>query len=496
MIIYFMCGMLLASSTYAQIEELPLNPHALQEYAARAQEYQKTNRNQEALELYQFIAHQDAHNFKALLNAGQLLHKMGHLDQASAYLSQALQYMPQESEQMMAIGNALLQLGNSYFDAHESEKAINSFKKILTISDSLNAVHHNIAFTMAEQVGAYEQSLEHYRIALQAKPDNSETHFCYSLSLLATGNLLQGFAEYEWRWKRFKHAPRQFNYPLPCLWTGEQNINGKRILINVEQGLGDTFMFIRYAQALKKMGAYVIAEVQAPLVRLLSLCPYIDQTVPIGSAMPSFDYQIPMINLPLAFKTELNTIPAQIPYLFADPTLADLWHQKLHNPVRTSSAETHLNIGICWRGDASHSEHKFMPFRYFEQLAQLPGITVYSLQKNDPASNITPADQAKGSSIRQFDKDFDSTHGRFMDTAAVMKNLDLVITVDTSIAHLAGGLGVPTWVVLPFPAEWRWLTQGDKSPWYSTMRLFRQKKFGEWDSVFQEIKQALCEKIK
>lgn len=430
-------------------------------------------------------------DFKTFLDAGKLLQTRGNKDQAYELLSNAIECMPQNNDAMMAVGNALLQLGNSYFDAHETEKAIAAFKKILTISDTLNAVHHNIAFTLAEQAGAYDQSLDHYRKALQARPNNSETHFCYALSLLATGNLTDGFAEYEWRWKRFKHAPRQFNYPLPCLWTGVQDLKDKRILINVEQGLGDTLMFIRYAKELKKLGAIVIAETQKPLVQLLSLCPYLDEVVAIGSPMPSFDYQIPMINLPLAFKTSLHTIANQMPYLHANEKLVQLWHNKFLTDSCLAKPGL-FKIGICWRGDAAHGDHKFMPFHYFEQLAQIPGVIIYSLQKNDPASNMSPADQAKETRIQQFDQDFDVSHGRFMDTAAVMKNLDLIITVDTSIAHLAGGLGVPTWVVLPFPAEWRWLENRSDSPWYPSMRLFRQKKFGDWNTVFEELKEALA----
>lgn len=438
-----------------------------------------------------FSSLSSAENFQSLLHVGKLSHAQGKRDEAFEYLSKAVEYLAHKEEDMLALGNALLQLGNSYFDCHETEKAIATFKKILLISDSLNAVHHNIAFTLAEQAGDYAQSLDHYRKALQAKPNNTETHFCYALSLLATGNLLEGFAEYEWRWKRFKHAPRQFNYPLPGLWTGIEDLKGKRILINVEQGLGDTLMFVRYAQELKKLGAIVILETQKPLTQLLSLCPYLDEIVPIGTPLPHFDFQVPMLNLPLVFKTTLLNIPSQTPYLYADKKLITMWREALNNTKFNG-----LKIGICWRGDVAHGDHKFMPFRYFELFAQIPGIQVYSLQKNDPASSLKPADQAKETHIIQFNDDFDMSHGRFMDTAAVMKNLDLVITVDTSIAHLAGGLGVPTWLVLPFPAEWRWLTHGDRSSWYPTMRLFRQKKYGDWSEVFEEIVIALQEKMK
>lgn len=481
---------LTAQSVFAEnyctnAQSLPLARLTQEEYLAQAQEYQTNNQLGSAVELYQLVLKHNPFHFKALLNVGKILHTQAQYDQAFEYLAQAVDHLPNNQPDMMAVGNALLHLGNSFFDAHQTEKAINAFKKILQISDSLNAVHHNIGFAMSEQAGAYEQSLEHYRKALQVQPNNSETHFCYALSLLATGNLLDGFAEYEYRWKRFKNAPRAFNnYPLPNLLTNLENLNNKRVFIHVEQGLGDTLMFIRYARELKQRGAIVITETQKPLAKILSLCPYLDEIVTIGSPVPPFDYQIPMLNLPLIFKTTLETIPAQIPYLFADQKLVALWHERLKNNRR-------FKIGICWRGDAAHSEHKFMPFSYFEQLTTIPGVTVYSLQKNEPQSSFNPAAMAQGKSIQQFDNDFDASNGRFMDTVAVMQHLDLIITVDTSIAHLAGGLGVPTWVVLPFPAEWRWRTQGTTSEWYPSMRLFRQHKFGSWDEVFNQIKTAL-----
>ena len=475
-----------AQDYFSLAEDLSTIP-TQQEYLAQAESFAKENNHQKALACYtQFLKKNPTH-FKALVAQGTLLRSMGKRDEAFASLCKARIHCPNIHEDMLSLGNALLHLGNSYFDIHETEKAIEAFKKILTISDALNAVHHNIAFTLSEQVGAYQESLHHYRKALEAQPNNVETHFCYALSLLATGNLLEGFSEYEWRWKRFKHQPRALDYPVPHLWTG-QPLAGKRILLIVEQGIGDTLMFIRYAKLLKEQGAIVFAETQKPITQFLSLCPYIDRAIAIGTLMPHFDYQIPMLNLPLIFKTTLETIPAPIPYLYAQDSLIEQWKIRLQS-------DKNFKIGICWRGDAAHGSHKFMPIDYFAQLAKLDGISVYSLQKNDPSPHFTPAQQADGTSIKQFEGDFDESHGRFMDTAAVMKNMDLIITVDTSIAHLAGGLGVPTWLVLPSPAEWRWMTgipaYETQSPWYPSMRLFRQKKYGDWQDVFEEITQAL-----
>lgn len=419
----------------------------------------------------------------------QLLEQHDYM-QALDLFKKALTCRPAEFKSCVELGNCLLRLGNHFFDTRNTTHALDAFKSILEISPSIAAAHHNIAFTLAEEVGDFHTAIKYYKKALELAPDNIETHFCLSMSYLATGDLLNGFREYEIRWQRVKHSPRSFNYPLPQQWDGSQSISGKRILIRVEQGFGDTLHFIRYAQLLKGRGAVVIAEVQEALIPLVSLSEYIDEVVTIGNPVPPFDVQIPMLNLPLVFKTTLATIPAQIPYLRAHPQLVSAWRNNLQH-------DKNFKIGVCWRGDPTHGAHKFLPFEYFERLSHLPGISLYSLQKFDPAlAQSNPSLLAKDTHIQQFDGDFDASHGRFMDTAAVMKNLDLILTVDTSIAHLAGGLGVPVWVIVPFPAEWRWLTQRSDSPWYPTMRLFRQQAYGDWEPAYNELLQALAEKVR
>lgn len=433
-------------------------------------------------------------SYQDYIKEGKEYQSKEQLDSALSSYKQALLIRPQEFAQCIELGNCFLTLGNKFFDHRKSSQAIDAFASILEISSQIAAAHHNLAFTLAEQTGEFDTAIKHYRAALAASPDNIETHFCYSLSLLATGNLIDGFLEYESRWKRYKHSPRSFDlYPMPQQLT-HLDVAGKRVFIRVEQGLGDTFHFIRYAKLLKEKGAIIIAEVQEPLAHILGLCNYLDEIVIIGSPIPPYDYQIPLLNLPIIFKTKLETIPAQIPYLRADPLLITYWRNQLAKDgtlLRQGYEGQAFKIGICWRGDAAHGPAKFMPLEYFAQLAQLPNVSLYSLQKNDDKSSNNDL----STKIYQFDADFDNSHGRFMDTAAVMKNLDLIITVDTSVAHLAGGLGVPVWIVLPFPAEWRWLQNRNDSPWYPSMRLFRQKQFSDWNTVIEELMSALQEKL-
>lgn len=383
------------------------------------------------------------------------------------------------SQEKVALANELIALGINFFDQHESTKALNAFNSILKISENIAEAHHNIGFVYTEQLGMFDKAIPAFKKAISLKPDNAAAHFCYALALLSSGNLHQGFQEYLWRWKRGERSPRNFlHYPLEKQWNG-QSLTGKTIALRAEQGFGDTLHFIRYAEVLHWMGATVIAEVQEPLIPLISLCPYIQKVVGVKNVLPPFDYQIPYLDIPAVVHTTLETIPSNVPYLFVHPERAHVWHQFFKDKKNT------YNIGICWRGDAAHTDDKFMPIDFFAGIAHMHGVRLFSLQKHNTYTDTIPF------SIFTFDESFDKNHGSFMDTAAVMKELDLVITADTSIAHLAGALGVPVWVILPFPAEWRWLTERKDSPWYATMRLFRQQKRNEWKDVAKALVQAL-----
>lgn len=454
-----------------------LNPHHTKALLNLAHIYEEQNDRDAALHYYQLI---DEKTFDMNMSIGTIFQKQQSYETALTYFCSAANQCPKHYESMMLVCNALLTLGNHFFSQRQPEQALTAFRQMLTISKNITSAHHNIGFTLAELCGNFHDAIDAYQQALRINPQLIETTFCLSLSLLATGNLTEGWHCYESRWQRFTHhdkRPRNFNYPLPKQWDGSDP-RGKRICIRAEQGLGDTLQFIRYAQLLKEKGATVIAEVQKSLVCLLSYCNYLDEIIPIGTPLPEFDYQVPIMTLPLLFKTTLDSIPASIPYLYAHESLVAFWYDNLQN-------NNALKIGICWYGDAAHGQEKFMPLSYFVQLTQLNNIKLYSLQK------ITGLEQLdllpEKNIIHQFNTDFDELHGRFMDTAAVIKNLDLVITVDTSIAHLAGALGTHVWLVLPFPAEWRWLTDRNDSPWYPTMRLFRKQYGHSWQSVIDDI---------
>jgi hypothetical protein len=255
-------------------------------------------------------------------------------------------------------------------------------------------------------------------------------------------------------------------------------------LLHAEQGLGDTIQFIRYASSVKRHGGTVIVECQKPLLELLAGCPGVDQWVGQGDELPAFDVQAPLMSLPGILKTTIETVPATIPYLFPRPALLEQWRQRL---IKLDG----FKIGITWQGSPKYRGDRLrsIPLRCFASLAAVPGVRLISLQKDTGSEQL--AEVRDLFPVTDLAAELDQQSGAFIDTAAVMKNLDLVITSDTAAAHLSGALGVPTWVALCLMPEWRWLLERTDSPWYPTMRLFRQKKFGDWPGVFQEIETAL-----
>jgi len=381
----------------------------------------------------------------------------------------------------------LFELANSYNMVNRIEEALEIYKRLEIRYPNRPAILYNIAYTL-KKLGRLDESFPYYDKVLQLNPTHAEAHFSRGLAYIVVGDFEKGFKDYEWRWKRPKQGSYR-TYPEPR-WDGS-DLDGKTIFLHAEQGLGDTFQFIRYARIAKEKGGIVIAGVQKPLVKLLSLCPYIDQVVALDEKPPAFDLHAPLMSLPYILKTTIDTVPTDIPYLYADPTLVEHWNKTL------LSSDKNIKVGICWQGNNKYSTPmlratvalKSIEINKLNPLGAVPGVSIYSLQKT------TGTDQLKTLppefTIHTFGDDFDESNGRFMDTIAVIKNLDLIITVDTSIGHLAAALGKPTWVILPNPPDWRWMLECDNTPWYPTMRLFRQPTPGDWESVIEEVAQEL-----
>jgi tetratricopeptide (TPR) repeat protein len=403
----------------------------------------------------------EAHN-----NLGLVLARQGNLGDAVAKYSEALQRRPDYAEAHNNVGQALTNQG-------DLSAAVASYQQALRFKPDYAEAHYNLGLVVGQQQ-KLKESITHYSEALRLRPDYVEAHWNRGLMWLALGNFEQGWPEYEWRWRLPEFTRPPFCQPL---WDGTP-LQGRTILLHAEQGFGDTLQFIRYAPLVKQRGGQVLVLCQPPLFRLLAGCSGIDQLTAQGGVLPYFDVQAPLLSLPGIFGTTLATIPAQVPYLSADTLLVEQWRRELE-PL------SGFKIGIAWQGRPTHKgdRQRSLPLAQFEPLARLPGVRLVSLQVGPGADQVRDL----GGRFPLIDLGSRFDPASFLDAAAVVTTLDLVITVDSAIAHLAGALGVPVWVLLPVAPDWRWLLERADSPWYATMRLFRQTEPGNWEPVFQRV---------
>ncbi|HYV39949.1 MAG TPA: tetratricopeptide repeat protein [Gemmataceae bacterium] len=408
----------------------------------------------------------------AYSNLGNIFDIQGNFDEAMDRYQQALRHNPAHVE-------AIYNLGVILAKKNRDDEAGDHYRQALRLKPDHVDAHYNLAIGLAKH-GHFDEAKVHYDQALRYKPDYAEAHWNRAVLVLLQGDFVHGWPGYEWRWMQAGVKPRLFSQPL---WDGS-DLRGKTILLHAEQGFGDTIQFVRYAPLVKARGGRVIVECQPRLTRLLASAAGIDQLVPLGPPLPKFNVQAPLLSLPGIFQTTLATIPADVPYLQADAGLVEHWAKKL-------SSVQGFKVGIAWQGSPTFRDdgQRSLPLAKFERLAQIDGVRLISLQKGPGAEHLTTV--ADKFPVVDLGPDFDEAHGGFMDTAAVMKNLDLVISSDTAVPHLAGSLGVPVWIGMQYVPDWRWLLKREDSPWYPTMRLFRQTRYGQWDDVFERLAEAL-----
>jgi tetratricopeptide (TPR) repeat protein len=407
----------------------------------------------------------------ALTNMGNVLGQLGRRDEAQACFSKALGIKPDHVKALVGRGNLLREL-------ERPEAAVASYEKALAIQPDHADAACNLGRAF-QDLNRLEEALASYDRALAIRPDHAEAAFSKSLCLLLSGRFDEGWLLYESRKQLPEYAPhfalRSFQQRI---WTGETSLSGKTVFIYWEQGLGDTIQFCRFAKMLEQRGAKVIFSAQDRLRRLLqTLSPTItvigEQQIPVDC-----DYHSPLLSLPLALKMKLDGIPCDAPYMRAEPERILKWRDRLGGGD--------FKIGVAWQG----AKNKAQPGRSFalpelRGVSQIPGVRLISLQKSEPARDLPP-----GMHVESLGEDFDAD-GAFLDTAAVMETVDLVISCDTSTAHVAGALGRPVWVALKHAPDWRWRLHRDDSPWYPAMRLFRQPAGGDWKGVFLEIEKEL-----
>jgi tetratricopeptide (TPR) repeat protein len=413
---------------------------------------------------------------RALANLGRALRMQGKLAEAAECCTRALQLNPRNIDAHNNLGIILVDVG-------DLEQAVACHRRALELKPDDADSWLNLGVAMKQQ-GNFQAAADCYARALELNPDSADAHTNQATLRLLQGDYERGLPEYDWRWKTGQLPLRKFDQPA---WRGEP-LRGQTILLCAEQGIGDTIQFIRYAPILQKSGATVIVDVPKPLVPLFSRCPGIERLVGEGDNLPGFDVHAPLMSLPALLRTTLGTIPADVPYLFAAPALVEHWRDKL-------SAVPGFRIGINWHGREGIGpfRRRDIPLELFSRIGAVPGVRLINLQQGHGRNELAEAGDKLP--IIDFGDQVDAIHGAFMDTAVIITNLDLVLTSDTAIAHLAGALGVPVWLALPFVPDWRWMLDRSDSPWYPTMRLFRQRQPGDWADVFEEIRQALGDDV-
>jgi tetratricopeptide (TPR) repeat protein len=414
-----------------------------------------------------------------LLGRGTAFLMQGRQEEAMARFQQAVRLDPNSAPAHLGLGVALMEFG-------QPAEAAASFQKALRLGPNDAGAHSNLGVALMEQ-GRLEEAAARFQQAIRIAPQSVDAHTHLAMTWLLMGDFKRGWPEYEWRWRT-----RQASMPpLPQpAWDGSP-LAGRTILLRAEQGLEDTFHFLRYAPLVKQQGGTVLVECPKSLIPLVSSCPGIDGLVPRGSEQPpAADIQAGLLSLPGHLGTTLDTIPANVPYLFAGAGRIERWGRGLHGAGG-------LKIGIAWQGDPRHDRRglsrRAVPLAQFLPLGRLPSVHLYSLQKGPGVEQLGQV--AHLFPITDLGSQLDEGGGAFLDTAAVMKNLDLVVCSDTAIGHLAGALGVPVWLALPFVAEWRWLREREDSPWYPGMRLFRQTEPGQWQDVFERMAREVGEML-
>jgi tetratricopeptide (TPR) repeat protein len=394
--------------------------------------------------------------------------KQGRLAEAAAAAHQALRLRPDFPEAQVCLANALVGL-------RQWDEAVPLFRQALTRRPDLVEARNNLGAILGAW-GDLDGALACFDEVLRRAPDFAEAHLNRGLIWLLRGDWPRGWPDYEWR-LLVPSVPRR-DFPRPR-WDGSAPA-GRTLLLVAEQGLGDTLFFVRYALLLRRAGARVLVECQPPLVRLLADALGPEAVIAAGAPLPEHDAYAPLASLPGLLGTTPEAVPAEVPYLRADEGLVRHWRQEL-GPRRGP------RVGIHWQGGPA-SQQRSVPLAVFEPLSRLPGVQLVSLQKGPGAEQLQAV--AAAWPVLDLGGRLDEAPGAFRDTAALLHSLDLVVTADSAVAHLAGALGRPVWVALAYVPDWRWLLGRDDSPWYPTARLFRRRRPGDWDEVFARIAAA------
>lgn len=436
----------------------------------RALELHRAGRLDEAAAAYQALLAATPRDPQLLLGFGTLLLQAGDLERGLALIDRLLETFPRDPIALSNRGNALRAL-------NRPDEALASYDRAIAVRPDYAGAYYNRG-SLLHELRRFDEAVRDYDRAIALKPDFADAHWNKALLRLITGEYEEGWRLYEWRWQGpQKDLVRPFAQPL---WLGREPVRGRRVLLHAEAGLGDAIQFCRYAPRVVALGAEVVLEVPAPLHGLVSTLQGGLSCIVRGEPLPPFDLHCPLMSLPLALKTTVADIPSSVPYLFADRAKVAQWQRHLGPADRP-------RIGLAWSGSSIYrnDRERSVPLSLLRDLLALP-IELHVLQKE-----IKDEDLATLKAHRQVRLHQDRL-ADFSDTAALVEILDLVVSVDTSVAHLAGAIGKPVWILLPFAPDHRWFLDRTDSPWYPTATLLRQSRPGDWPGVLAELARRLA----
>jgi tetratricopeptide (TPR) repeat protein len=444
---------------------LEIDPDCAEAHADLGDVQQRLMRFEQALASYSCAIEIKPDYAHAYSSRGVALQELGHLGEALPSYMRAIELLPQYPQAYNNLGNALLGL-------KRTEEALDSYGRAIELKPAYAQAYCNRGNAFTE-LNRLEEALAEFDRALAIDPSLAEAYLGKAFATLLRGDYQQGLPLYEWRWERETTRKKKKIF-TQTLWLGVENIQGKTIFLHAEQGLGDSIQFCRYAKLLKELGARVLLEIPKPLTVLLIGLEHVDVLIEKGDPLPAFDYHCPLLSLPLAFKTEVYSIPNAVPYLYSTAARRKVWSERL-------GLKTKFRVGLAWSGSIinKNGNHRSLALR--QLMAYLPANIEYvSLQ---PQVRESDQDVLEVSEIRHFGQQISD----FADTAALCELVDLVLSIDTSVAHLAGAMGKPTWVLLPHAPDWRWLLERTDSPWYPSLKLYRQNAQRRWEPLLEYV---------
>lgn len=451
------------------------DPKYAEGHDERAKVLAALGRSDEAIAAYHAALSADPNYINSHVNLGSHLEELGRHEEALRHLELAATRRPDLPEAHNNLGNVYKSLGRI-------DDAYAAYQRALELRPRYAKARYNLGSVYLEW-GRWDEALDAFQQAAEVAPNYAEPRFERGIVRLLKGEFESGLEDYEARWdmRNGRKNRRQYRQPV---WNGEP-LDGQTLLVYTEQGFGDTFQCIRFAESAKERGARVVVECQPKLIPLLRSVAGIDQLVARGDELPPFDRHIALLSMPRALGVRADFVPGKVPYLFANPDLVERWRERL-------ASIKGFRVGIVWQGSPTYlrDRTRSLPLAAFRPLAEIPGVSLVSLQFGKGSEQLLLPDL--GFSVATLPDDVDTTSGAFMDTAAIVQNLDLVIAADTSINHLCGALGVPSWVLLHLSPDWRWMLDREDSPWYPSVKLIRQRTYDDWQELLQRTANQLA----